>query len=199
MSFAGYKSRKSKVKQYRMKGYIGKGKKLCISCSAIIGTVTKKCQTCGHKYHYKKRRPKMKKCTKVSNISRTHLNHKKLKPKQKQIHFTENRNTNVSNVENMPNIDKSGFTSKFIKNEPSFSNIEKRTIQHSSEQQINEYIQETQLLLDCANEQISFSDLNKCSNVLQRVLKNVTYLANICDTNDCQNNKYPVLNRFIGK
>ena len=73
----------------------------------------------------------------------------------------------------------------FMTNKPNFVDIEPQIKPQLTSETIDSYINESQLLLNCAYEQVAnLGDLESATKILNRALTNLTYLATLCDSSD---------------
>lgn len=75
--------------------------------------------------------------------------------------------------------------SSFMTHKPNFVDIEPKEKPQLTSETIDSYINESQLLLNCAYEQVAnLGDLESATKILNRAMTNLTYLATLCDASD---------------
>eukprot|EP00483_Globobulimina_turgida_P006825 UN06837 len=161
---------------------LGKGRKYCTQCKKIIGARCAICKYCKYVYPFKGKA----KTKRSLGLEHVYQNYK---------HANFSTNGNNEDDENNPYKQ---HHSSFMKNKPNFVDIEPKQKQQMTTEVIDSYINESQLLLNSAFEQISkFGDLESAAKILNRSLINLTYLSTLCDSNDHHPDKCPDLNHFI--
>eukprot|EP01083_Nonionella_stella_P230629 815068_1 len=173
----------------KKKPKIGKGHKYCKNCKAVIGARCASCKQCKFVYPFKgKPRSKPDCPSKRLLMANAHQNYK---------HETFPANLSNNQEEDQNNPFKQDHSS-FMKTKPYFVDIEPKQKQYIDTGTVDAYINESQLLLDSAFEQISkFGDLESAAKILNRSLVNLTFLATLCDSNEHHGDKCPDLNDFI--
>mmetsp|Transcript_611 Transcript_611/g.894 ORF Transcript_611/g.894 Transcript_611/m.894 type:complete len:208 (-) Transcript_611:772-1395(-) len=174
---------------------VKRGYKHCVSCNAIIGARRATCPECNHVYPFKgKRNAKtLQKKRMLQLLDNIESNYKHENFRLSSNNVSSNSNQNSDQAETFKQDH-----SSFMKQKPNFIEIEPQQKKPINSEVIDSYIHESQLLLDCATEQISdFADLDGAVKILNRALTNLTYLATLCDSTDYHHEKCPDLNNFI--
>ena len=151
---------------------IGKGFKYCKKCNGKIGARSATCSLCGYVYPFK---------------GKKHV--KPTKPSPKTIMVSPKTQYKHDDVPETPQEEKSpdkptiqANYSSFMTHKPNFVDIEPKEKPQLTTESIDSYINESQLLLNCAYEQVAnLGDLESATKILDRATTNLTYLATLCD------------------
>ncbi|ETO09315.1 hypothetical protein RFI_28073 [Reticulomyxa filosa] len=145
---------------------LGKGWKLCLQCKERIGARSATCLRCGHVYQFKG------------------------KPRYKQNLLDQillEKNPHLLNTNK--NDGKSGYTfgqnTNFMKETNEYTDIRPRskdsTGHGTSIDAIDKYIEESELLMQCAFDNINLGDLSSASKILKRTHDNILFLGTLVD------------------
>lgn len=168
---------------------VGKGWKYCKQCKAVIGARAATCPKCKYEYPFKGKTRMKKK----GNSERMIIGN----PSGNYNHETLNTAT-IDTTQINENDPLKPDHSTFMKKKPTFVDIEPEQKQQLTSDKIDGYINESQLLLDYAFQQITkYGDLDAASKILNRSLTNLTFLATLCDSNDHHQDKCPNLDGYI--